>query len=206
MLEFIPVPLLIGFTFLVFSLVVLWLRKSSFCHLLFVFLFGLYLLDAIRLTVFPIPLPEGLGGIGSRSPIIEIVSRVNLIPLNFGGLFSSSPGVIYENLVGNLLLTLPFGFGIHFIAGTKTRIGVKPFLWLAILPGMAVEITQLAVSLLVGASYRGVDINDVLLNIVGAWIGYALFQIFTWAYLAFARRFAIRPGGILAFIYAIISR
>jgi glycopeptide antibiotics resistance protein len=35
----------------------------------------------------------------------------------------------------------------------------------------------------IGGAYRGVNINDVLLNAVGVLIGYGIFRVFTWLYL-----------------------
>ena len=165
-----------------------------------VLLFGLYLLDAVRLTLFPIPILTAPAGLAS------IFRRINLVPLNFGGLFGLSPGVIYQNLVGNLLLTLPFGFGIHFILKTEKRFSAKKFLWIAFLPGLAVELAQLAVSLAVGVGYRGIDINDVLLNTAGAWMGFGFFHIFSMLCRMILGRFNPGPGGLLAYIYRVAVR
>ncbi len=183
MLDFFPFPFIICLATLALLLFLLWHRKSSVAYLTFVFVFGLYLIDAVRLTIFPLPLPAALGGIiTSPSPAAHILSQINLTPFDFGGLFSASSGVIFANLVGNLLLTLPFGFGIHFILKSKTPIEPRRFLWMAFLPGLAVELAQLGISLAVGAAYRGVDINDVILNAIGTWMGYGLFRLSAWGY------------------------
>lgn len=39
------------------------------------------------------------------------------------------------------------------------------------------------VSLAIGGAYRTVDISDVLLNMVGVWLGYGLFKRFALSYL-----------------------
>jgi glycopeptide antibiotics resistance protein len=204
-LQFFPVPFLAGVGILFISMIFLNRKVSSpvpyrFCYLVFVFLFGLYLLDAARLTIFPIALPASFG---DRSSFSFILSRINLIPLNFGGMLSLSRGVIFENLAGNLILTLPFGFGIHFVSQRKSRITAGQFLWLSFLPGLVVEFTQLVVSLMVGVAYRGVDINDVLLNALGAWMGYAFFRIFAWLLIVFAGRKNLTPKGIVAYIFMV---
>ena len=49
-------------------------------------------------------------------------------------------------------------------------------------PEGALETAQLGVSLLIGAAYRSVDINDVLLNAAGVLLGYALFRGCAWGY------------------------
>jgi glycopeptide antibiotics resistance protein len=63
---------------------------------------------------------------------------------------------------------------VSFIARLKAR----DFLWLALTVGLSIELAQLAVSLVIGGAYRGVDINDVLLNAAGVLIGFACFRLF----------------------------
>ena len=174
MLEFFPFPLLAGLGILAILLVLL-RRKRSPAYLLGLAVFWLYLLLVVSQIIFPIPLPEG---IRTRSPVTDILSHVNLVPFNFGRLFDYPPTVIFQQLFGNILLTVPFGFGLPFLARFKP----KHFPWLALGAGFAIETAQLGFCLLVGATYRSTDINDVLLNAVGALLGYALFRGFAWVY------------------------
>ena len=112
----------------------------------------------------------------TRSPVTYILSRVNLVPFNFGNLFDNHPNVIFQEIVGNILLTTPIGFGMPFLVDFKP----KNFPWLAISAGLAIEMVQLGFCLLVGSTYRSVDINDVLLNATGALLGYTLFRGLFW--------------------------
>ena len=139
-------------------------------------MFWVYLLLVVSVTIFPIPLPAGANGMEIKRPAAEILSRVNLVPLRFGGLFSLHPNVIFHELAGNILLTIPFGFGICLLAPPRAR--VLPVL--AVGTGLAIETAQLLVCLGIGGSYRGVDINDVLLNAAGVWIGWGVFKAFVW--------------------------
>ena len=195
MLEFIPFPLLTGQCVLVILLILLF-RKRSPAYLFCFGVFWMYLLLVVSLTIFPIPLLEA---IGPRSSVQYILSHVNLIPFNFGDLFESNRNIIFQQIFGNILLTMPFGFGIPFLA----RIERKNFLWLAIEVGVAIETAQLGFSLLAGGVYRSVDINDVLLNAVGALLGYSLFQMFAWFYVAISKRFKIKHSGLFAYVYEI---
>src|SRR5574340_535671 len=160
----------------VIGLVVLlgWLRLRKhgwlYCYLSALFYF--YLLVLIRLTLFPIPILEGAE---SQQTAAHILSRINLIPFNFGNLFELHPNVVRHQLGGNILLTIPFG--LVFPALVKVRARAIP--WLAILVGLAIETTQLLVSLAIGAAYRSVDINDILLNAVGVMVGYLIFRFGT---------------------------
>ncbi len=173
-LEFVPYPLLAGLAILAAILFIFRQRGRRPAYLFCFSLFWLYLLLIVSMIVFPIPLPQALGW--TRQPAAHILSRVNLAPFSFGGLFSSSPRVIFDNLVGNILLTLPFGLGIPFLA----RLPARRIPWLAAAVGLSLEASQLLVSLAIGSAYRGIDINDVLLNAGGVLLGYGFFRIFAW--------------------------
>jgi glycopeptide antibiotics resistance protein len=194
-LEFFPYPLFSGLGLL--GILLFLLRKKRSAAYLFCFaLFGLYILLVVSLTIFPIPLPDA---VSSRSPVTYILSHVNLIPFQFGQLFDLNPAIIFQELFGNILLTLPFGFGLPFLAHLKT----KNIPWLAVAAGLAIETAQLIASIIVGGVYRSVDINDVLLNTVGALLGYALFRGFARIYVAISKRIKFKQSGLFGYVYEI---
>lgn len=198
-IEFIPFPLLAGLALLGILLLLLQRRGRRPAYIFCFSVFWLYLLLVASLTAFPIPLSLGQG---EGQSIGHILSRVNLIPFSFGGLFMLSPRVIFDNLAGNVLLTLPFGFGISFIA----RPQAKNIPWMAVGVGLAIETTQLMVSLFIGGAYRGVDVNDLLLNALGVLVGYVLFRGFVWLYRTVAGQIGIGRWGLLAYILEIAQR
>lgn len=169
-LSFAEIVVPVGVIGLVVLLGVLRLRKHSWLYCLLSALFYFYLLVLIGLTLFPIPI---LKEAQSRQPAAHILSRINLIPFNFGNLFELHPNVVRHQLAGNILLTIPFG--LVFPALVKVRARAIP--WLGILVGLSIETAQLLVSLAIGAAYRSVDINDVLLNAVGVMLGFGLLRI-----------------------------
>jgi glycopeptide antibiotics resistance protein len=174
-LEFFPLPLLVGLGTMLVVLIVLLGQKRSSSYLFCFSVFWLYLLLVASKTIFPIPLAAG---IVTRTPISTILSQVNLVPFHFGDLFDSHPTVIFREIFGNILLTVPFGFGIPFLL----RLKPKKLPSLAIGAGLSIETVQLSACLMAGLSYRSVDINDMLLNAVGALLGYMLFRGFTTLY------------------------
>ncbi len=193
-LEFFPYPLLIGSVIL--ALLLAWLRRRHYSrsYLFFFSVFWMYLLFLASVVVFPIPLIDYAGW--HRGSAFSILSRINLVPFSFGGLLALSPIVSFQNLAGNVLLTVPFGFGISFIA----QVPSKRVLGMSLAVGSGLETAQLIVSLVIGAAYRGVDINDVLLNATGVLIGYGFFRVFAWAYLATLRRLKGEPKGPFAYL------
>ena len=76
----------------------------------------------------------------------------------------------------NLLLLVPFGFGLPFVVRWR---GWALIAAGAILP-LGIEGMQLLVSLLVGWHYRSVDLNDWVANVAGALLGLAVFAELSW--------------------------
>lgn len=175
LLAFRDIALPVGIPGLVILLAILSRKKHSPSQLIYFSIFWVYILSVIGLTIFPVPFPNDSI---ERQPAAYILSRVNLVPLHFGGLFNLHPNVIFRELLGNILLTVPIGFGIPFLSSLRE----KPIPWLAIGVGLSIELTQLMISLWIGGAYRGVDINDVLLNATGVLIGYGLFRVLTCLY------------------------
>lgn len=62
-------------------------------------LFYLYLLAAIGLPLFSVPI---LDAPENRQSTAHILARVNLIPFTFGHLFEPHPNVIWRELGGNI--------------------------------------------------------------------------------------------------------
>jgi glycopeptide antibiotics resistance protein len=201
-LEFFPYPFLIGVGILLILLIVLWRRKRSLSYLLCFSIFWMYLVIFIGLTIFPIPIRSNFEKSVWRESIAHVFSRINLVPFCFGDLFSLHPNIILQEIVGNILLTVPFGFGIIFITPVKS----KNIIWLAFLVGLVIETFQLLISIGLGGSYRSTDINDVILNALGVFIGYGLFRMFAWIFLKIKHRYGINPKELFAFIDDIINQ
>lgn len=186
---------LIGFLFLAVLLAILWRRKHTISYLFCFSLFWVYLLLVLRETLFPIPLSGDMFEVMRKE--MPFMAGVNLTPLYFGPL--ADIRVVGREIVLNIILTIPFGFGIHFIAQYRA----KGFLWLAIGAGLGIEGMQLMISLLLGFPYRAIDINDVLLNIIGVFIGYMLFKIFALIYVNVTHQLKIEQRGLLGYIYEV---
>lgn len=183
-LEFYPLPLVFGIGILSIILLIRLRQKHTWRDQIYFTIFGLYMLGVINLTLFPIPIGVDTAW---RTPIPSILSRVNLVPFRFGGLFDFPPIYAIHELGGNIFLTLPFGFLIPLLIQIKTR----QILWLSVLVGFSTELSQLVLCLIVGGNYRSVDINDVLLNAIGVLAGYALLRGLTRVYRMACLRFQV---------------
>ena len=172
-------------------LIGLWAIKRSFSYLLFCAIFGIYLIGVASVVIFPIHIPDGNNG-------HALHLQLNHIPFYFGEcdfLF-----LCLRNIYENILLTVPFGFGISFVA----RVTSRHILWLAFAVGSFFEFLQLVLALMVRSPFRVIDINDVLLNAIGVLIGYRLFIMFGWIYLHITRKFEIKRKHVFAYIYNVV--
>ncbi len=172
-------------------------RKHSFSYLVCFFIFGLYVLHAVAVTFFPLPIGEAYA---QTMRDVRLMSFVNFIPFHFN--WSDFPELVMRGIVQNVVLTIPFGFGLNFVAHIKA----KSFLWLAPAVGLGIETAQLAIALMLGYPYRVVDVNDMLLNALGVWIGYVSFRVFAWLYLWLMQRLGIGLGGLTAYIYDVATQ
>jgi glycopeptide antibiotics resistance protein len=187
--------LLIGIGFLVVLLPILWWRKHNLSYLLFFSLFWMYLLAVVQVIFFPFVINTGNGG-AAFSP------SINLIPFYFGSCFTHMPELCIRSLIENMILTLPFGFGLYFLLRARP----KNILWVAIAVGLGLESFQLLISFVFRSGFRAVDINDAILNAAGVLLGYALFRVFAWAYLKITGRYQIKHKGLFADIYEVVLR
>lgn len=69
------------------------------------------------------------------------------------------------NVLGNILIFVPFGFFISHYTNAKK---VWPILFVSIITSITVEFVQLQIG-------RSFDIDDIILNTIGAVIGYLLY-------------------------------
>lgn len=168
-IDFFPLPLLIGLGVLVLLLPVIWLWKRSLRFLVVFSIFWIYMLMLTGLTLFPVHSP--LTGEARRS-VEEILGRVNLVPFHLGqGIRLSF--TMRSEMFANLLLTVPFGVLIPALV--RVRLVVFPLLAAGL--GIGIELAQLGISLIYGATYRITDITDVILNFSGALAGYLVYLI-----------------------------
>jgi glycopeptide antibiotics resistance protein len=174
-IEFFPYPFLLGLVIL--AIATIRLRKRGWLYSFGLILFGMYLLDLVNVSQFPFGVPaDWPSNLNWDQIALTLTHKVNLIPFNYGSLFADVfsgrlPAIIaYEQIAGNILVTLPFGIGFTYLSRWRGRRA----LWMALGVGLALEGCQLLI-MLVMESPHAVDINDVLTNALGALIGYGLY-------------------------------
>ncbi len=180
MLRFNQLIITIGLTILV-SLC-FYLRKvkhKDYVYLTFFSVLFIYLMYVLKYTLFPIPV---------QTQQVYVINY-NLIP------FRLDP---YTKLLGrevllNILLSVPFGFGISYIH----RVNKKKILFYGLGFGAVIESTQFIISYLIGYSYRVFDVNDLIFNFSGVIVGYTSFLVFTYVLTQLTTRFEFLRNNFL---------
>ncbi len=75
--------------------------------------------------------------------------------------------LFFHNVIGNMLMFIPFGFLISYFLKLE-----KPYsiIILSFITSVTIEVTQLLIG-------RVFDIDDIILNVIGGFIGFLLFYI-----------------------------
>jgi glycopeptide antibiotics resistance protein len=189
MLEFFPYPFLLGFALLVILLINL--RKGHPPAFLFFYaLFWIYMLLLLGITLFPIPFFTQLL---NRSGLVYILSKINWIPFRIS--LTYRVNLFPPDVIGNILLTIPFGLGIPFLK----RIQPGEMILFSMI-GFVIELSQLMISLYLGMAYRTVDITDVITNCAGVWLGYGLFRVFALLYNKWIEKQGAQQNGLLMYL------
>lgn len=89
----------------------------------------------------------------------------NLIPFTEISRYKFGSELFVYNVIGNILVFIPFGY---FVSGYIKASKVSHILAVSIISSLTVEIVQLQIG-------RSFDIDDILLNVCGAIIGFLLY-------------------------------
>ncbi|MDM5209065.1 VanZ family protein [Cytobacillus kochii] len=166
LIDFDLLSYLIGFGFLGAILAALRVRlNKSKMYLFFFSIFFFYIINVVKFTLFPIIV--GTSFAEEMKETTTIASNINLIPFNYQYI---------EQTLLNILLTVPFGFGLPYI---KRKMNFKTIVGCGLLFTLLIETAQLIISFIIGYAYRIIDINDVLANLFGVIIGYIAFLLFS---------------------------
>jgi len=183
--------------------VIQWRRKHNRAYIFCLLVFGIYLLYALQVTFFPLEVSGGYADAMRQNS--SWMTDINLIPFYIPGGYRENTDLFQfalSQFASNILLTMPFGFGVNFIG----RFRRNDFLWLPFAVGFGIELTQLAMNFLLRYPYRVVDITDALLNAAGFLIGYGIFRLFSRVYIAVSSSIHKEPKGLYATIHEVASR
>ena len=151
--------------FLILLAFLKFMKRKSNMYLLCFSVMYIYLCVVLDLTQFPIYASEGMkAAMGGQN----VWREMNLIPLKTIVTDFSMESVL------NIIVTIPLGFGLSFLM----RFSWRQIMLSGLLVGGCAEAGQLLTALWVGFTFRHVNIDDILLNIIGVLLGYGVFKIF----------------------------
>ena len=166
------------------------LNKSNL-DLSFFCVFYVYLMFLLKYTIFPIPIFSYMAEVMREET--TFFANTNFIPFNF-----SSEYIFSIQGWGNIILTMPFGFGISFLISVKKKI-----INYALMVGVIIELLQLLISSFLGFTYRTIDINDVIFNFIGVMLGYYIFKLFSSVLVRFIESQNLKLDSLSNYIYQI---
>ncbi len=107
----------------------------------------------------------------------DVSSSTNLIPFKEMFRYEFGSKLFFKNVIGNMLMFMPYGFFVtYFLKINK----VYMLLIFVFITSLTVEVTQLSLG-------RVFDVDDIILNIVGALLGYVLYKTTTFIYQTFLK-------------------
>ncbi|MDQ0818646.1 glycopeptide antibiotics resistance protein [Bacillus pumilus] len=179
------------FIYMVFAVLLKLKYKKSYTYLLFFSTMTFYVYHVINLTQFPITIDDT-----QRENFQEVFGGKNnvLVEMN---LIPFSEGFSLANFY-NVFMTIPLGFGLPFLI----KATFKKIFSVGLLVGILFESFQLIVGLYAGYSFRVVDIDDIIYNLLGTLIGYVfVFKLFIMFFKLILSKFEIDFNPIISHIY-----
>lgn len=181
--------ILTGLTFVLLVLLTFLkcVRRKSTIYLLCFAIMYIYICKLIDLTQFPIYTSEGMReALGGQN----VWREMNLVP------FKTVLEEFSLDILMNIIMTIPLGFGVAFLI----RCTWRRILAIGIIIGVCAELGQLLSALWAGFTFRHVNIDDTIMNLLGTVLGYFLFKIFSkifrWSY----QKFKINSNSFLEYV------
>lgn len=156
------------------------IRKRGWVFLLLVTIFFVYLFKVFDYTLFQY---QSLVLLQYFSPDLLLQGFAAGEEVNVAPLVTLTMRDLKTSLL-NILLFVPFGFGLPFISSYR----FKKVVILGMSVSLLIEFLQWFTGWLTGVTFRVADINDLIFNTLGAAIGYLMFIGFVYLYQRFIGR------------------
>src|SRR4051794_31505575 len=170
-----------------------WLKKKeSLTFLTFFTIFYAYIFKVLDYTLFQF---QSLLLLKFFTPSLILNGQTAGKNMNLVPLVTLIPQDLNTSLL-NILLLVPFGFGLPFI----TNLRMKKIVVMGALVSIVIESLQLVTGFMAKITFRIADVNDVIFNTVGAAIGYILFVGFVRICRRILHNWEIAANPILRYI------
>lgn len=136
-------------------------------------IFAVYLLVLVKVIIFKYPFDElyAIAQTWRRDVILEGLGTANFIPFKTIKMYIKYADKLnsFENLAGNILAFVPFGFLLPLVR--KTESNLADVFANALILVVGIEVFQLF------SAFGAFDVDDIILNCLGAVIGYFVYNI-----------------------------
>lgn len=170
----------LGLFGIILSLLGLFFRKKVWGEIVCLVFTGLYSIALAKAMFFPFSIPFGWPTtISWKDNLQSLSNSLNLIPFDFQRLITHyqlgqvSAWMVFWQTIGNILIMIPFGIGIGWLTKARGWRVLSRLFLVGILP----EVLQLIFLLLGIGNQHIIDVNDLILNILGVLIGYGIFLL-----------------------------
>jgi glycopeptide antibiotics resistance protein len=184
--------LCVGLIWLGIAAYLLLKKRKGFVYLLFFTIFYIYLYKVLDYTLIQFQslllLQHFLPNLMLRG--VDSGRKLNLIPLVTLRVVDMKTSLL------NVLMMMPFGFGLPFITNFRFKKVVVAGLLLSII----IEFLQFITGFIANTSFRIADVNDLIFNTVGVAIGFILFVVFVRIYRRVSRNWKMRTNPVLRYI------
>ena len=132
----------------------------------YIYIFTLYFLCAYFMTLLPLPSAEDFNNMRPVSELIQLIPFKSFMDIRMDTVVRDVAIIVF-----NVFITVPLGFFLRFLFGFN----FKKTLLSGFLTAMLYEITQLTgIFFIYPRPYRIFDIDDFIINTLGAVIGFFL--------------------------------
>jgi glycopeptide antibiotics resistance protein len=167
-------------------------KKKSPAYLVFFTIFYVYIVKVLDYTLFQF---QSLLLLKYFMPNLMLNGQAAGKDLNLIPLITLTAQDLETSLL-NILLLVPFGFGLPFITDFRMR----KIVVIGALFSIAIEFLQLITGYMAKITFRVADVNDVIFNTVGVAIGYMLFVGFVRIYRHVSHHWEIAAHPVLRYI------
>jgi glycopeptide antibiotics resistance protein len=166
--------------------------KKSPAYLIFFTIFYVYIFKVLDYTLFQF---QSLVFLKYFMPDLILNGQTAGKEINLVPLITLTSQDLTTSLL-NILLLIPFGFGLPFITDYR----MKKIVVIGALFSLVIELLQLITGRMAKMTFRIADVNDVIFNTLGAAIGYLLFIGFVRIYRHISRHWKASANPILRHI------
>lgn len=131
-------------------------------------IFALYIICLVGITLFPV----SIYWVKQTYSIKPFLNYIPFFDISKSLQYGAPIKYVFLNLTGNLLLFTPMGFFLPILWNRKFS-NIKIVLLFSFLISFAIELTQYLEGILLPSIIpRSSDINDIIINILGSFLGY----------------------------------